>query len=67
MVVATQSVAVQLAHFAPLGGAESFLSTVPEKRVLGIINEHQIKNGMETGWQDEHMHEHNGTTGNQTW
>ena len=31
MVVVTKSVAVQLTHFAPLGGAKYFPSTVPEK------------------------------------
>ena len=59
MVVVTKSVAVHLTRFAPLGGAEYFLSTVPEKRVLGnLTNEHENNNGMKTGWQDTNMHEH---------
>ena len=60
MVVVNKSVTVQLTHFAPLGGAEYFPSTVPEQKVLGIMtNEYSIKSGLGTRWQDKNMHEHN--------
>ena len=51
MVAVTNSDAVQLACFAPLGGAEYFPSTVPQLSVLGSVHINiNKKNGNETGW-----------------